>query len=66
MGVTLERVQNKFACIIGELCSEPDILSQFAIWVDLRIAEYKSKGYISLGEIRCTVYLSRKPLWPKG
>ncbi|XP_064596995.1 uncharacterized protein LOC135463599 isoform X9 [Liolophura sinensis] len=48
MGVTLERVQNKFACIIGELCSEPVILSQFAIWVDLRIAEYKAKGAISL------------------
>ncbi|XP_064597119.1 uncharacterized protein LOC135463668 isoform X2 [Liolophura sinensis] len=62
MGVTLERVQNKFACIIGELCSEPDILSQFAIWVDLRIAEYKSKGYISLdcsGE-------NPNPTWLRG
>ncbi|XP_064596655.1 uncharacterized protein LOC135463325 [Liolophura sinensis] len=48
MGVTLERVQNKFACIIGELCSEPVILSQFAIWLDLRLAEYKAKGAISL------------------
>lgn len=50
MGVTLERVQFKFASIIGELCSEPDILSQFAVWVDLRIAEYKLKGSISLGK----------------
>lgn len=50
MGVTLERVQNKFACIIGELTNEPLVLSQFAIWVDLRISEYKSKGTISLGK----------------
>ncbi|XP_064597383.1 uncharacterized protein LOC135463857 [Liolophura sinensis] len=48
MGVSLERVQNKFACIIGELCSEPVILSKFAIWLDLRLAEYKAKGAISL------------------
>ncbi|XP_064597263.1 uncharacterized protein LOC135463764 isoform X2 [Liolophura sinensis] len=62
MGVTLERVQNKFACIIGELCSEPDILSQFAVWVDLRIAEYKAKGAISLD---CTG-LTPDPKWLKG
>ncbi|XP_064596914.1 uncharacterized protein LOC135463552 isoform X26 [Liolophura sinensis] len=62
MGVTLERVQNKFACIIGELCSEPLVLSQFAVWVDLRIAEYKTKGTISLdcsGE-------SPNPGWMRG
>ncbi|XP_064606268.1 uncharacterized protein LOC135471122 isoform X5 [Liolophura sinensis] len=62
MGVTLERVQFKFASIIGELCSEPDILSQFAVWVDLRIAEYKLKGSISLdcsGE-------TPDPVWLKG
>lgn len=47
----MERVQNKFACIIGELCSEPLVLSQFAVWVDLRIAEYKTKGTISLGKL---------------
>ncbi|XP_064597399.1 uncharacterized protein LOC135463872 isoform X2 [Liolophura sinensis] len=62
MGVTLERVQNKFACIIGELCSEPVILSKFAIWLDLRLAEYKAKGAISLdcsGE-------NPDPVWLKG
>ncbi|XP_064605664.1 uncharacterized protein LOC135470573 isoform X1 [Liolophura sinensis] len=62
MGVTLERVQYKFASIIGELCSEPDILSQFAVWVDLRLAEYKLKGSISLdcsGE-------TPDPIWLKG
>ncbi|XP_064606812.1 uncharacterized protein LOC135471486 [Liolophura sinensis] len=62
MGVTLERVQFKFASIIGELCSEPDILSQFAVWVDLRLAEYKLKGSISLdcsGE-------TPDPMWLKG
>lgn len=52
MDVTLERVQFKFASIIGELCSKPMILSQFAIWVDLRLAEYKLKGSISLGRNR--------------
>ncbi|XP_064596618.1 uncharacterized protein LOC135463292 isoform X3 [Liolophura sinensis] len=62
MGVTLERVQNKFACIIGELCSEPVILSQFAIWVDLRIAEYKAKGAISL---ECSGE-DPDPVWLKG
>ncbi|XP_064596624.1 uncharacterized protein LOC135463295 isoform X1 [Liolophura sinensis] len=62
MGVTLERVQNKFACIIGELCSEPVILSQFAIWVDLRIAEYKAKGAISLDCSGC----DPDPAWLKG
>ncbi|XP_064597405.1 uncharacterized protein LOC135463878 [Liolophura sinensis] len=62
MGVTLERVQNKFACIIGELCSEPDILSQFAVWVDLRIAEYKAKGAISLDCSGTTP----DPTWLKG
>ncbi|XP_064597260.1 uncharacterized protein LOC135463762 [Liolophura sinensis] len=44
----LERVQYKFASIIGELCGEPLALSQFAIWVDLRLAEYKLRGSISL------------------
>ncbi|XP_064597506.1 fez family zinc finger protein 1-like [Liolophura sinensis] len=48
MGVTLERVQFKFASIIGELCSEPRVLSQFAVWLDLRLAEYKLRGSISL------------------
>lgn len=50
MGVSLERVQLKFAAIIGELCSEPDVLSQFAVWLDLRLAEYKLRGAVSLGE----------------
>lgn len=50
MGVSLERVQFRFASIIGELCSEPLILSQFAVWVDLKIAEYKAKGAMSLGK----------------
>ncbi|XP_064597111.1 uncharacterized protein LOC135463663 isoform X4 [Liolophura sinensis] len=62
MGVTLERVQNKFACIIGELCNEPYVLSQFAIWVDLRIAEYKAKGSIALD---CTGNIP-EPTWLKG
>ncbi|XP_064596747.1 uncharacterized protein LOC135463418 [Liolophura sinensis] len=62
MGVTLERVQNKFACIIGELCGEPKILSQFAIWVDLRLAEYKSKGSISL---ECSGSVP-EPSWLEG
>ncbi|XP_064597160.1 uncharacterized protein LOC135463699 isoform X5 [Liolophura sinensis] len=62
MDAILERVQNKFACIIGELCSEPVVLSKFAIWLDLRLAEYKAKGAISLdcsGE-------SPDPVWLKG
>ncbi|XP_064597375.1 uncharacterized protein LOC135463852 isoform X1 [Liolophura sinensis] len=62
MGVSLERVQFKFASIIGELCSDPDVLSQFAVWLDLRLAEYKLKGAISLdcsGE-------EPNPLWLKG
>ncbi|XP_064597059.1 uncharacterized protein LOC135463632 isoform X12 [Liolophura sinensis] len=62
MGVSLERVQFKFASIIGELCSEPIVLSQFAVWLDLRLAEYKSKGAISLdcsGE-------KPDPSWLKG
>ncbi|XP_064597104.1 uncharacterized protein LOC135463662 isoform X3 [Liolophura sinensis] len=62
MGVSLERVQFKFASIVGELCSEPDVLSQFAVWLDLRLAEYKLKGAISLdcsGE-------EPDPTWLKG
>lgn len=50
MEEVLQRVQFKFASIIGELCSEPIVLSQFAVWVDMRISEYKLKGSISLGE----------------
>ncbi|XP_064597224.1 uncharacterized protein LOC135463739 isoform X5 [Liolophura sinensis] len=62
MGMSLERVQFKFASIIGELCSQPDVLSQFAVWLDLRLAEYKLKGAISLdcsGE-------EPDPIWLKG
>ncbi|XP_064603997.1 uncharacterized protein LOC135469306 isoform X2 [Liolophura sinensis] len=62
MGVSLERVQNKFACIIGELCNEPFVLSQFAVWLDMRLAEYKAKGSICLeccGDIP-------NPSWLKG
>ncbi|XP_064597713.1 uncharacterized protein LOC135464147 isoform X2 [Liolophura sinensis] len=62
MGVSLERVQFRFASIIGELCSQPDVLSQFAVWLDLRLAEYKLKGAISLdcsGE-------EPDPIWLKG
>ncbi|XP_064597275.1 uncharacterized protein LOC135463772 isoform X2 [Liolophura sinensis] len=62
MGVSLERVQFKFASIIGELCSEPLVLSQFAVWLDLRLAEYKSKGSISLD---CCGMLP-EPDWLKG
>ncbi|XP_064597187.1 uncharacterized protein LOC135463713 isoform X1 [Liolophura sinensis] len=59
---SLERVQYKFASIIGELCSEPIVLSQFAVWLDLKLAEYKAKGSISLdcsGE-------KPEPPWMKG
>ncbi|XP_064597635.1 uncharacterized protein LOC135464079 isoform X2 [Liolophura sinensis] len=45
---TLETVQYKFATIIGELCGKPSVLSQFAVWLDLRLSEYKLKGSISL------------------
>ncbi|XP_064605692.1 uncharacterized protein LOC135470590 isoform X2 [Liolophura sinensis] len=62
MEEVLQRVQFKFASIIGELCSEPLVLSQFAVWVDMRISEYKLKGSISLdcsGE-------TPDPIWLKG
>ncbi|XP_064597348.1 uncharacterized protein LOC135463832 [Liolophura sinensis] len=62
MGVSLERVQFKFASIIGELCSEPLILSQFAVWVDLKMAEYKAKGAMSL---ECSGD-KPEPSWMKG
>ncbi|XP_064597688.1 uncharacterized protein LOC135464124 [Liolophura sinensis] len=62
MGVSLERVQFKFASIIGELCSDPDVLSQFAVWLDLRLAEYKLKGAISL---ECSGE-EPDPIWLKG
>ncbi|XP_064597094.1 uncharacterized protein LOC135463658 isoform X1 [Liolophura sinensis] len=62
MGVSLERVQLKFAAIIGELCSDPDVLSQFAVWLDLRLAEYKLRGAVSLV---CSGQ-EPDPLWLKG
>lgn len=57
----LEHVQYKFATIIGGLCGKPKILSQFAVWLDMRLAEYKLKGAISLGmgRISCNVVLCR-------
>lgn len=60
MGVTLERVQFKFASIIGELCNEPKILSQFAVWLDMRLAEFKLRGSITLGKY---VILHHWQLW---
>ncbi|XP_064597608.1 uncharacterized protein LOC135464060 isoform X1 [Liolophura sinensis] len=58
----LEHVQYKFATIIGGLCGKPQILSQFAVWLDLRLAEYKLKGAISLD---CSG-LKPDPKWLEG
>ncbi|XP_064597684.1 uncharacterized protein LOC135464121 [Liolophura sinensis] len=48
MGTSLEAVQVKFASIIEDLSGCPHTLSQFVVWVDLCVAEYKSNGFIYL------------------
>lgn len=50
MGTSLEDVQVKFASIIEELSKCPPTLSQFVVWVDLCVAEYKSNGSFCLSK----------------
>lgn len=50
MGVSIGGAKKKFADIVDELHTEPPMMSQFAVWLDLKLAEYKLQGDMRIGK----------------
>ena len=47
--IDLFKIKEDFSFLVKE--AEPWTLTQFVMWLDLKLSEFKTKGYMILGEI---------------